>query len=121
MNGTIIDSIDGGANNLVYRARDSNYDYAVKFTIKDKRKRASREFVALRALRKFGLEIAPQAILLDEDSFSQPVVVQTWMPGQRMTAAPNSQNEWQKVISHFASIHSFKQTRIEVNTFRMLF
>ncbi len=109
-NGLAIESTSGGMNNLVYRVRGDDFDYAVKFTIKDERNRARREYVALRALREAGLTIAPEAILLDEDNFSLPVVVQTWIEGSRSQSIPKSRLDWQMITAHFASIHSLKQT-----------
>jgi hypothetical protein len=45
-----ISQISGGANNLPYRASSPDGDFAVKFTIRDRRDRAGREYGALLAL-----------------------------------------------------------------------
>ena len=108
-NAFTIESIGGGANNLVYRVKDGEDDFAVKFTIKDGRNRARREFVALHKIQESGLEIAPRAIWLNEKNYSQPVVVQTWVPGQQFASPPENKSDWQKFIAHFCSIHSIKQ------------
>ena len=55
----LINPIMGGANNLVYRVSNNTVDLAVKFTIKDSRNRASREYHALLALQQANLAIAP--------------------------------------------------------------
>lgn len=60
-----ISPISGGANNLLYRATDASADYAVKFTVRDDRNRAMREYAALTALQQAGLQLAPHAILVD--------------------------------------------------------
>jgi len=44
-----IESFNAGANNLVYRIKHEGYDLACKFTIRDKRRRTRREFIALSA------------------------------------------------------------------------
>jgi len=74
-----VSRIRGGANNLIYRARRAGGDYAVKFTIRDARDRAGREFASLSALHAAGLNAGPRALLLDRESYAQPVVVLTWL------------------------------------------
>ncbi|HEV2124278.1 MAG TPA: hypothetical protein VGW38_16090, partial [Chloroflexota bacterium] len=68
-----ITPMNGGANNLVYRARSHAYedgrgkgsaDLAVKFTIRDNRDRAGREYGALQVLQAAGLTIAPRPVFL---------------------------------------------------------
>jgi len=73
--------INGGANNILYKVSGDDGVLAVKFTLRDSRRRAWREFQALTALQAHGLAIAPKPVLLDEDSYSQPVVVQEWLDG----------------------------------------
>ncbi len=53
-------------NNLIYRASSAEGDFAVKFTVRDDRDRAGREYAALRALHQAGLELAPQAVWLEQ-------------------------------------------------------
>lgn len=74
--------IGGGANNILYKVSGEDGTFAVKFTLRDGRRQAWREFQALTALQAHGLAIAPEPILLDEDSYPQPVVVQTWLDGE---------------------------------------
>lgn len=64
--------VDGGGNNLLYHASGSAGDFAVKFTVPDDRDRAGREYAALRALGEAGLRVAPEAVLLDRDSYDLP-------------------------------------------------
>jgi hypothetical protein len=63
-----ITRIDGGWCNLLYRVTGPLGDLAVKFTIRDNRDRAGREYGALLALHRAGSSIAPQPILLDRNS-----------------------------------------------------
>src|SRR5689334_3052545 len=69
--------ITGGANNLLYRATGPAGDFAVKFTRRDERDRAGREWDTLRALDAARLDLAPRAVLYLPDR-PLPAVVQTW-------------------------------------------
>ena len=107
-----IQPINGGANNILYRATSSEIDLAVKFTIRDGRQRANREYQALLALQEARLDIAPRPILLDEVSFAQPVVVQSWVEGLVTAVLPQTDTEWELLIAHFAAIHSVTPDRV---------
>src|SRR5262245_48429654 len=97
--------IGGGRNNLLYHADGPDGDFAVKFTIRDKRDRAGREYAALRALRAAGLTLAPEPVLLDRASYPQPVVVQTWLAGEVSATPPAGDDEWRALLNHYAAIH----------------
>jgi hypothetical protein len=103
-----IQRIGGGQNNLLYHAEGPEGDFAVKFTIRDKRDRAGREHTALRALRAAGLAIAPEPILLDRTTYPQPVVVQTWLAGEVGAVPPADDDGWWALLSHYAMIHSIR-------------
>jgi len=96
--------VDGGANNLLYHAKRSGRDLAVKFTIRDERRRAWREFSALQILRAAGLELAPQPLGLDEDR-RQPVVVQSWLGGTQAAAPPGTDAEWESLAEYYRRVH----------------
>jgi hypothetical protein len=98
--------ITGGQNNLLYRASGPVGDLAVKFTMRDWRDRAGREYNALSALHQTGLSVAPQPILLDRYRYAQPVVVQTWLEGAVSAAPPTTEAEWQSLLRHFATIYT---------------
>lgn len=106
--GWTITPITGGANNLLYRATNDSGDYAIKFTVRDERNRAGREFAALTALQTAGLTIAPQAIGYAVERFRQPVIVQSWLMGDVLTAPPQTQAEWLALLDHYCLIHSFR-------------
>ena len=55
--------ITGGANNLLYRATNANADYVIKFTVRDERNRAQREYAALTALHQAARPDSLQALL----------------------------------------------------------
>lgn len=106
-----ITPVSGGMNNLIYQISGPDDHFAVKFLIKDERFRAKREYYGLLAVQQAGLDLAPKPILLDDDSYRQPVVVQQWVEGERLDAIPANDLEWTNLIDHFLSIHSIKQTK----------
>jgi len=101
-----IERTAGGWCNLLYRVRGHGLDLAVKFTIRDARDRAGREYAALHALRQAGLSIAPEPLLLDQTSYPQPVVVQTWIEGLVSQDPPETNDEWEDLVQHLALVHS---------------
>jgi hypothetical protein len=78
--------VAGGANNRLQRATTTGADLAIKWMLRDERDRAGREYAALAALQSLGLDLAPSPLLLDRTSYPLPVVVQTWLPGEALTA-----------------------------------
>jgi aminoglycoside phosphotransferase (APT) family kinase protein len=109
-----ITRIGGGLNNLLYRATCPTADLAIKFTIRDGRSRASREYGALLALCQAGLPIAPQPILLECTRYALPVVVQTWLHGEVSAAPPATDVEWIRLVEHFAAVHSIRPDNTDV-------
>jgi aminoglycoside phosphotransferase (APT) family kinase protein len=107
--------VTGGRNNLLYRACGARGDLAIKFTVRDARDRAGREYGALTALRQAGLLIGPEPILLDRASYAQPVVVQTWLEGQVSATPPTTDGEWQKLVQHLANVHAVTPGRTSVH------
>jgi thiamine kinase-like enzyme len=101
-----ITRLEGGANNRLFRARHSRGDFVIKFTIRDDRNRAEREFQALSALEQAELQIAPMPFLLDNTSYLQPVVVQTWIDGECLAQPPASDEEWQALMQYYLVVHS---------------
>lgn len=110
-----ITPITGGANNLLYRAKSSEGDFAVKFTIRDERDRAGREYAALIALQQANIPIAPEPILLDRDHYANPVVVQSWLEGEVNRMTPATDEEWRMLIDHFVAIHRITPNKIELS------
>lgn len=101
-----ITSLTGGANNCLFRARNSFVDIVIKFAIRDERNRAEREFYSLLLLEETGLEISPKPLLLDTRTYHQPVVVQTWIEGERISHPPITDEEWQELIRYYIVVHS---------------
>ncbi len=109
-----VQRIGGGANNLLYRARRAGTDLAIKFTIRDERDRAGREYMTLRALRLAGRDLAPEPVLLERERYAQPVVVQTWLAGAVQVEPPATDAEWRLLLGHFAAIHNLAPEHLSV-------
>ncbi|MCL5998999.1 MAG: aminoglycoside phosphotransferase family protein [Chloroflexi bacterium] len=101
-----IQRIPYGHNGIVYRATCVNHDVAVKFTKRDARHRAGREYQALQTLERFGLHVAPAPLWLETERYPQPVVVQTWLDGDVCTGAPASLAGWEALMRHYAIVHA---------------
>lgn len=101
-----IQPVPGAGNNRLYRVTGPEGAVAVKFTIRDTRDRAGREYESLRLLAALGLDIAAQPVLLDRDRYRQPVIVQTWLDGEVSATPPATDTEWQQLLEHFATIHA---------------
>jgi thiamine kinase-like enzyme len=98
--------VAGAGNNLLYRATRDRLDLAIKFTIRDERDRAGREYAALLALQQAGLEIAPAPLWLDRERYAQPVVVQSWLAGDVLARPPSDDQEWQCLLDHYQALHT---------------
>ncbi|MAS35889.1 MAG: hypothetical protein CL610_17910 [Anaerolineaceae bacterium] len=115
-----IEPVHGGSNGLVYHISGSDESFAVKFTLRDSRNRAMREYQALCALADARLDIAPKPILLDTDHYEQDVVVQTWLAGDVIQAPPNNDDDWHRLIVHLAAIHSLTPPKTQVELDRAI-
>jgi aminoglycoside phosphotransferase (APT) family kinase protein len=107
----VITPILGNANNRLYRVTSVEGDYAVKFTVRDSRNRAQREYAALCALQNAGLALAPRAVRFDDQGCSLPVVVQTWLEGDVFTAPPGSDEDWDALLGALCQVHSLTPVR----------
>ncbi len=102
-----IQPVAGGANGIVYHVTREAEDYAIKFTLRDDRQRAWREFQTLTALQQAGFDLAPRPVLLDTESYPHDVTVQTWLDGAVLNEPPSNDTDWEHLINHLASIHRF--------------
>jgi aminoglycoside phosphotransferase (APT) family kinase protein len=98
----------GGFNNVLYRCTRPDADLAVKFTQRDQRHRAAREFAALHELREQGLALAPSPVYVDVDSYANLVVVQSWVAGPVSAEPPDDAAAWDRLLQHYAAIHAIK-------------
>ncbi len=111
-----IQKINGGLNNRVYHVTALDCptnglpnNLAIKFTIRDARDRAGREFDTLTLLKRLGLSIAPEALWLDRHERQPalaPVIVQEWMAGIVQRDPPDTDAEWHKLLAHLRTIHA---------------
>lgn len=106
--------VTGGRNALLYRATGPGGDLAVKFTVRDERDRAGREFGALRALTGAGLAIAPQPLFLDRDLCETPVVVQQWLAGTPLDAPPSDDAGWERVAELLELLYQVRPSSVAV-------
>lgn len=104
--GWLVTPVKGRANNLIYRATAANADVAVKFTLRDARNRAEREYLSLRALQELGLRLAPAPVRLEGERYPHPVVVQEWLAGEVLTAPPQTDAAWEHLLRLYAQVHS---------------
>ena len=108
--------INGGANNLIYRATNEEMDVAIKFTLRDARNRAEREFLALTALQQLGLRLAPAPVWLEQERYAYPVVVQEWLTGEVMRAPPETDAAWEQLLNLYAAVHTLTPATVDLPT-----
>jgi hypothetical protein len=89
-----------------YRASSEGADLGIKFYTRDPLDRAGREHACLSALREAGLPVAPEPMLLDRGSYERPVVVRTWLSGERIEPIPEDVASWNAILSHLLAVHS---------------
>ena len=109
-----VQPIRTGMNNLVYRATRGEDDLAVKFTRRDERDRAGREYTALAALVSLGLDLAPQPILLERERYHLPLIVQTWVSGDVHSQPPADDAEWEQLVAYYATIHQVRPANCQI-------
>ncbi len=86
--------VEGGANNALFRVEQRGAPLGtVKLCVADERRRAAREYSALRLFQTMGLDIAPEPLRLDESKtiVPLPTVVYRWLNGTPLTAHPTTQ------------------------------
>ncbi|HRQ39845.1 MAG TPA: phosphotransferase [Chloroflexota bacterium] len=105
----LIKPIWGGQNNLLYHARRDEAAFAVKFTRMDERRRASREFHTLWALKEAGLALAPVPLLLAEERYhGRQAVIQSWLDGLVDPIPPQSPAEWERLLDHVLAVQTVR-------------
>jgi aminoglycoside phosphotransferase (APT) family kinase protein len=103
--------LQGGRNNLLYRLEGPAGTFVAKFVIRDARDRAGREYNALAVLQSAGLQIAPRPVLLDRDSYCQPLVAQEWLDGEALAHPPETDMDWARLAEVVILIHSVRPGR----------
>ena len=106
--------ISGGANGLVYYARDEDIEVAVKFSAVDAYDRAGREYDALRVLHKAAPQLAPRPLLLERQLCKQPVIVQSWLSGEVSATLPQTDEAWTRLLEHYAALARIRPQSTDV-------
>jgi aminoglycoside phosphotransferase (APT) family kinase protein len=110
-----IQPFSGGNNNLLYRAVNHEHDLVIKFTIRDTRDRAGREFETLTALQQVALSLAPIPIYLDRDSYPQPVIIQSYLDGVVSAESCTTDADWDNLIAHYLTLHSVTPDHVQTS------
>ena len=102
--------VAGGANNALYRVETGGRWYACKLCVADERRRAAREYGALRLLQAAGLDLAPQPVWLDESCsvVPFPTVVYRWVAGEPLGSLPTD-GQLAALLESYHHIHSLRQ------------
>jgi aminoglycoside phosphotransferase (APT) family kinase protein len=108
--GVIVRRVVGGSNNALYRVEVDGQCYAIKLCVADGRRRAAREYGALRLLRAAGLDVAPQPLWLDESCsvLPFPTVVYRWLPGRPLDS-PLTPRQLAALLEGYQQIHALRQ------------
>ncbi len=107
--GVTVRRVTGGFNNALYCVETGGQRYACKLCVADERRRAAREYGALRLLQAAGLDIAPQPLWLDESCsvLPYPVVVYRWLPGAPLDP-PLTAQQLAALISSIQHLHALR-------------
>ena len=100
-----IQPLKGGMNNLLYRVKQAEKDWVIKFTQRDERGRAKREYNALTLLQTLGLSLAPQPLFLEMNRYPLLVMGQSWLDGLVSDRPPQTQTEWLPLLNHLHQTH----------------
>jgi aminoglycoside phosphotransferase (APT) family kinase protein len=97
----------GGANNVLYRVESGEEKYACKLCLADERRRAAREYSALRLLQDAGLDLAPNPLWFDAtyQIVPFPAVVYSWLDGIMLEEVPTDQ-QLTSLIEGYQYLHS---------------
>jgi Ser/Thr protein kinase RdoA (MazF antagonist) len=115
--------VAGGFNNAVYAVEVDGERYACKLCVADERRRAWREYAALRLLHAQKLDIAPRpcpcragqgSLWLDESCTTVPfpVVIYRWVSGTPVGSQPSVQ-QLTALLETFHHMHSLRRDDFE--------
>lgn len=107
--------VRGGANGLIYYARNEDDEVAVKFCAEDEYDRAGREYDALRVLHTVDPQLAPRPLLLERHLCKRPVVVQTWVSGEVSTSLPQTDEDWTMLLEHYVALARIHPDRVPIH------
>lgn len=115
-NGVTVQRVTGGYNNALYRVEADGMCYACKLCIPDERRRAAREYDAMRLLDAAGLDIAPEPLGLDESSriLPFPAVFYRWLPGAPLDP-PLTAGQLAAFLSSYQRLHSLQPGELDLD------
>jgi len=95
-----------GLNNRLYRVHFDGQVFACKLFVVDERRRAQREWGALRSLHASGGRYAPEPVSFSQPGpLPQPVVVSRWVEGQPLAEQALSSADLAGLITALGHIH----------------
>ncbi len=78
-----------GYNNILFHIRYEGAEYACKLFFADERRRAEREWAALKAVQAAGFDLAPEPIAFaNAGPLPQPAIVCSWIQGATLAGQP---------------------------------
>jgi aminoglycoside phosphotransferase (APT) family kinase protein len=112
--GVTVHRVTGGFNNALYRVEADGQNYTCKLCVADERRRAAREYGALRLMHAAGLDIAPQPLWLDDSCtiVPFPVVAYFWLPGGPLSPSPTAQ-QLASLLDSFQRLHNLQPGNFE--------
>jgi aminoglycoside phosphotransferase (APT) family kinase protein len=105
VSGWTVVEVSGGSNSRGYHVSRGEDAFLVKIPAVDERNRAGREAAVLQALEAAGVPRVPRLVLFEAEAYGAPVVVETWLEGEPLQAPPESDDEWELLLSHLCQIH----------------
>jgi aminoglycoside phosphotransferase (APT) family kinase protein len=95
-----------GLNNALYRVRVGGDVFGCKLFVVDERRRADREWAALVAVQRAGLNLAPEPIAFAPDGpLPQPVIVYRWINGVPVVGQTLTQDELILLVKGLGRLH----------------
>lgn len=103
-----VTKIDQGTNHNVFKVRYEEKDYLVKIAPLKNSYRLEQEFLVLDFLNKQKQNFSPKPILFQQIDLQSTVLIESWMPGDVLTAPPRDRTEWENILHHYLDIHAIQ-------------
>jgi aminoglycoside phosphotransferase (APT) family kinase protein len=105
-----ISRIRGGMNNILYRIEAGEEHFACKLCLVDERRRAAREFSALKLLEASQIDVAPLPLALDLSTsiLPFPAVFYRWLDGKPLQLDPTTE-QLDSLMEGFQKIHALRR------------
>ncbi len=104
-----IQHVFGGSNNALFRIETESEVFACKLCVEDGRRRAAREYGALKTIYSARIDIAPEPLFLDESKsmVPYPVVFYRWTEGKPLQS-PTTQRQLNNFLNSYHQLHSIQ-------------